>query len=101
MKIYEPKQPASPLTSKRLAEKNLVHELIQPAKTQDAYKLERIKIEREAFFRLTQTTKEIYEKIRLQCKEQTNSFAYRIFIIFDVMDIDITDDEINTICCRY
>ena len=42
--------------------------------------------------------RKMYEKIRLQCLEQANSFAYRLYIIYDVMDIDFANDEINQIC---
>lgn len=60
-----------------------------------------MKLDHEAFSKLTEEVKKIYERIRLQCIEQTNSFAYRIYIIYDVMDVDIVNDEINAIIRRY
>lgn len=53
------------------------------------------------FRKLTKETRQIVDKIRLQCIECTNAFAYRIYAVLDAADIDYPDGEIEKILKHY
>ena len=53
------------------------------------------------FKKVTKETREVVDKIRLQCQECTNAFAYWIFAVLDAADIDYPNGEIEKILTRY
>lgn len=53
------------------------------------------------FKALIQDVRSIHDRIRLQCKESTNSFTFRIHSIFDVAKIKCPNDDMKTIIKRH
>lgn len=65
------------------------------------YDIETMKKEHEKYRQLVVNLRKEHDRIRLQCKESTNTFAFRIHCIFDASDIEYSNPEIETIIKRY
>jgi hypothetical protein len=63
----------------------------------DQYKAEQMQTDHVHFQKVTQESKAILDKIRLQINECTNTYAYRIYCVIDAPDIDFPDKEIEVI----
>ena len=79
------------MTGKEILQKNVIN----------LFDIEQMQNDHLHFQMLTVEVRSIQEKIRLQCNEFINAFAYRINLIIDVAEIDFFDAEIEKIIKIY
>ena len=79
------------MTGKEILQKNVIN----------LFDIEQMQNDHLHFQMLTVEVRSTQEKIRLQCNEFINAFAYRINLIIDVAEIDFLDSEIEKIIKIY
>lgn len=76
-------------------------ELLNACRLIDPYKVASMKEEHRQHKEVTLTLRHAKDKVRLQCRESTIRFSYRIYAILDAADLDYPDEEIRAIVQRY